>query len=127
MNDLPKIFYSVKRDFEKQFNFTIARIKDENKEKELENYSVLFGMIQEFNNFLMKFEEEVSVGIKDRMDDLKKYKVFLSNYDKKLEWDDEAKWLYFSDMNSKDKQELTKIQNEEYLKERARKEMMKNQ
>ena len=101
MNDLPKVFYSVKRDFEKQFNFTIARIKDENKEKELENYSVLFGMIQEFNNFLMKFEEEVSVGIKDRMDDLKKYKVFLSDYDKKLEW--------------------------EYLKERARKEMMKNQ
>ena len=102
MKELPKNFYSAKREFEKQFNFTIAKIKNEDKEKELENYAVLFGLIQEYNNFLMKFEEEVSVGIKDRMDELKKYKVYLGDFDKKLEWDEEAKWLYFSDMNSKD-------------------------
>lgn len=124
MKELPKIFYSAKREFEKQFNFTIAKIKNEDKEKELENYAVLFGLIQEYNNFLMKFEEEVSVGIKDRMDELKKYKVYLGDFDKKLEWDEEAKWLYFSDMNSKDHAELTKIQNEKFLQERAEKQIL---
>ena len=53
------------------------------------------------------------------MDELEKYKVFLSEYDKKLEWDDEASWLFVSDMNSKDRAELTKIQNEEFLRKRA--------
>lgn len=124
MKELPKIFYSAKREFEKQFNFTIAKIKNEDKEKELENYAVLFGLIQEYNNFLMKFEEEVSVGIKDRMDELKKYKVYLGEFDKKLEWDKDAKWLYFSDMNSKDHIELTKIQNEKFLQERAEKQVL---
>ena len=124
MKELPKIFYSAKREFEKQFNFTIAKIKNDDKEKELENYAVLFGLIQEYNNFLMKFEEEVSVGIKDRMDELKKYKVYLGEFDKKLEWDEEAKWLYFSDMNSKDHAELTKIQNEKFLQERAEKQVL---
>lgn len=124
MKELPKIFYSAKREFEKQFNFTIAKIKNDDKEKELENYAVLFGLIQEYNNFLMKFEEEVSVGIKDRMDELKKYKVYLGEFDKKLEWDEEAKWLYFSDMNSKDHAELTKIQNEKFLQERAEKQIL---
>ena len=119
MKELPKIFYNAKREFEKSFNFAISKAKDENKDKELENYAILFGLIQEFNNFLRKYEGEVSVGLKDRMDELNKYKVFLSEYDKKLEWDDEAKWLYFSDMNSKDHSELTKIQNEEFLKKRA--------
>ena len=119
MKELPKIFYNAKREFEKSFNFAISKAKDENKAKELENYAILFGLIQEFNNFLRKYEGEVSVGLKDRMDELNKYKVFLSEYDKKLEWDDEAKWLYFSDMNSKDHSELTKIQNEEFLKKRA--------
>jgi hypothetical protein len=119
MKELPKTFYNAKREFEKSFNFAISKAKDENKDKELEKYAILFGLIQEFNNFLRKYEEEVSVGLKDRMDELNKYKVFLSEYDKKLEWDDEAKWLYFSDMNSKDHNELTKIQNEEFLKKRA--------
>lgn len=118
MKELPKTFYNAKREFEKSFNFAISKAKDENKDK-LENYAILFGLIQEFNNFLRKYEEEVSVGLKDRMDELNKYKVFLSEYDKKLEWDDEAKWLYFSDMNSKDHNELTKIQNEEFLRKRA--------
>ena len=117
--ELPKTFYNAKREFEKSFNFAISKAKDENKDKELEKYAILFELIQEFNNFLRKYEEEVSVGLKDRMDELNKYKVFLSEYDKKLEWDDEAKWLYFSDMNSKDHSELTKIQNEEFLKKRA--------
>lgn len=124
MKELPKNFYSAKREFEKQFNFTIAKIKNDDKEKELENYAVLFGLIQEYNNFLMKFEEEVSVGIKDRMDELKEYKVYLGEFDKKLEWDEEAKWLYFSDMNSKDHAELTKIQNEKFLQERAEKQIL---
>ena len=124
MKELPKIFYSAKREFEKQFNFTIAKIKNDDKEKELENYAVLFGLIQEYNNFLMKFEEEVSVGIKDRMDELKKYKVYLEDFDKKLEWDEEAKWLYFSDMNSRDHAELTKIHNDKFLKERAEKQVL---
>lgn len=124
MKELPKIFYSAKREFEKQFNFTIAKIKNEDKEKELENYAVLFGLIQEYNNFLMKFEEEVSVGIKDRMDELKKYKVYLEDFEKKLEWDEEAKWLYFSDMNSRDYAELTKIHNDKFLKERAEKQIL---
>ena len=68
---------------------------------------------------MRKYEEEVSVALKDRMDELEKYKVFLSEYDKKLEWDDEASWLFVSDMNSKDHAELTKIQNEEFLRKRA--------
>ena len=119
MKELPKTFYNAKREFEKSFNFAISKAKNENKDKELENYAILFGLIQEFNNFLKKYEEEVSVALKDRMDELKKYKVFLSEYDKKLEWDDEAKWLFVSDMNSKDHAELTKIQNEEFLRKRA--------
>ena len=119
MKELPKTFYNAKREFEKSFNFAISKAKDENKDKELENHAILFGLIQEFNNFLRKYEEEVSVGLKDRMDELNKYKVFLSEYDKKLEWDDEAKWLYFSNMNSKDHNELTEIQNEEFLRKRA--------
>ena len=119
MKELPKTFYNAKREFEKSFNFAISKAKDENKDKELENHAILFGLIQEFNNFLRKYEEEVSVGLKDRMDELNKYKVFLSEYDKKLEWDDEAKGLYFSNMNSKDHNELTEIQNEEFLRKRA--------
>lgn len=120
MKELPKTFYNAKREFEKSFNFAISKAKNENKDKELENYAVLFGLIQEYNNFLMKFEEEVSVSIKDKMDELKKYKIYLGDFDKKLEWDDDAKWLYFSDMNSKDHYELTKIQNEEFLKKRIK-------
>ena len=119
MKELPKTFYNAKREFEKSFNFTISKLKNENKDKQLENYAILFALIQEFNNFLRKYEEEVSVALKDRMDELEKYKIFLSEYDKKLEWDDEAKWLFLSDMNSKDLAELTKIQNEEFLRKRA--------
>ena len=119
MKELPKTFYNAKREFKKSFNFAISKAKDENKDKELENYAVLFALIQEFNNFLRKYEEEVSVSLKDRMNELEKYKVFLSEYDKKLEWDDEASWLFVSDMNSKDRAELTKIQNEEFLRKRA--------
>ena len=119
MKELPKTFYNAKREFEKSFNFAISKAKNENKDKQLENYAILFALIQEFNNFLRKYEEEVSVVLKDRMDELEKYKIFLSEYDKKLEWDDEAKWLFLSDMNSKDHAELTKIQNEEFLRKRA--------
>ena len=119
MKELPKTFYNAKREFEKSFNFAISKAKNENKDKQLENYAILFALIQEFNNFLRKYEEEVSVALKDRMDELEKYKIFLSEYDKKLEWDDEAKWLFLSDMNSKDHAELTKIQNEEFLRKRA--------
>ena len=119
MKELPKTFYNAKREFEKSFNFAISKAKNENKDKQLENYAILFALIQEFNNFLRKYEEDVSVVLKDRMDELEKYKVFLSEYDKKLEWDDEASWLFVSDMNSKDHAELTKIQNEEFLRKRA--------
>lgn len=119
MKELPKTFYNAKREFEKSFNFAISKAKDENKDKELENYAVLFALIQEFNNFLFKYEEEVSVALKDRMDDLKKYKVFLSDFEKKVHYDDEASWLFVSDMNSKDHAELTKIQNEKFLRKRA--------
>lgn len=119
MKELPKTFYNAKREFEKSFNFAISKAKDENKNKELENYAVLFALIQEFNNFLFKYEEEVSVALKDRMDDLKKYKVFLSDFEKKVHYDDEASWLFVSDMNSKDYAELTKIQNDEFLRKRA--------
>lgn len=119
MKELPKIFYNAKREFEKSFNFAISKAKDENKDKELENYAVLFALVQEFNNFLFKYEEEVSVALKDRMDDLKKYKVFLSDFEKKVHYDDEASWLFISDMNSKDYAELTKIQNDEFLRKRA--------
>lgn len=119
MKELPKTFYNAKREFEKSFNFAISKAKDENKDKELENYAVLFALVQEFNNFLFKYEEEVSVALKDRMDDLKKYKVFLSDFEKKVHYDDEASWLFVSDMNSKDYAELTKIQNDEFLRKRA--------
>lgn len=124
MKELPKIFYSAKREFEKQFNFYIAKIKDENKEKELENYSVMFALIQEFQNFLMKYEEQVSVGIKDRMDELNNHKVFLVDYEKVLKYDDEAQWFYLYDMSNRDKAELTKIQNDKFLKERVEKQIL---
>ena len=122
--ELPKTFYSVKREFEKQFNYIIAKSKDDDLDKELENYSVIFGLIQEFNNFLSKYEEEVSVSIKDKMDKSGKYKIYLGEFEKKLEWDNDACWLYFSDMNERDKNELTKIQNKEFLQKRAEKNIL---
>lgn len=118
MKEMPKTFYSAKREFEKAFNFALTKAKDDDKENELANHAVLFMLIQEFNSFLSKYEEEVSVGIKDRMDSLKKYKVFLADYEKKLEWDDDANWMFVSDMNSKDKTEIIKINNEKFLRKR---------
>ena len=103
MKELPKIFYSAKKEFTKQFNFAVSRAKNDDKEIELENYAVIFALIQEFNNFLASYEEEIAIGTKDRMDELKKYKVFLS------------------DFTSKDREELTKIQNEEFLRKRNEK------
>lgn len=122
--ELPKTFYSVKREFEKQFNYIIAKSKDDDLDKELENYSVIFGLIQEFNNFLSKYEEEVSVSIKDKMDKLGKYKVYLGDFEKKLEWDNDASWMYFSNMNERDKNELTEIQNKEFLQKRVEKNIL---
>ena len=121
MKDLPKIFYSAKKEFTKQFNFAVSRAKNDNKEIELENYAVIFALIQEFNNFLASYEEEIAIGTKDRMDELKKYKVFLSDYEKTLRYDNDASWLFLSDFTSKDKEELTKIQNEEFLRKRNEK------
>ena len=51
MKELPKIFYSAKREFEKQFNFAIAKIKNEDRKvlgdvlisQENENNSLFFG------------------------------------------------------------------------------------
>ena len=124
--ELPKIFYSAKREFEKQFNFALAKFKNDDKEKELENFGVMFALIQEFNNFLMKYEEEISVGIKERMDDLKKYKVYLTDFEKVLKFDDEASWLFLSDYTNKDREELTKKQNKEFLQKRKAKEIIGN-
>lgn len=124
MKELPKTFYNTKREFEKQFNFTIAKSKNEDKDKELENYATLFMLIQEFENFLMKYEEQVSIEIKDRMDELNKYKIFLGDYEKILKYDDEAQWFYLYDMSNRDKAELTKIQNEEFLKKRNEKNVL---
>ena len=121
MKELPKSFYGAKREFEKAFNFAISKAKNEDKNKELENYSLMFLLIQEFNNFLFKYEEEVSVALKDRMDELNKYKVCLDEYGKKVFYDEEASWLFINDMNKKDYDEVTKIQNEEYLKKRSEK------
>ena len=118
MTELPKTFHSAKREFEKMFNFSVANAKNDDKKVELENYAVLFALIQEFNSFLAKYEEIVSVGVKERMDELGKKKVFLQNYDRKLEWDSEAQWLYLSEMSQSDKIELTKLQNAEFLKKR---------
>ena len=123
--ELPKTFYGAKREFEKAFNFAVSKAKNEDKSKELENYALLFALIQEFNNFLFKYEEEVSVGLKDRMDEVGNRKVFLSDFNKKVHYDEEASWLFVSDMNSKDQAELTKIQNEEFLKKRAMNEILK--
>jgi len=123
--ELPKTFYGAKREFEKAFNFAVSKAKNEDKSKELENYALLFALIQEFNNFLFKYEEEVSVGLKDRMDEVDNHKVFLSDFNKKVHYDEEASWLFVSDMNSKDRAELTKIQNEEFLKKRAMNEILK--
>ena len=123
--ELPKTFYGAKREFEKAFNFAVSKAKNEDKSKELENYALLFALIQEFNNFLFKYEEEVSVGLKDRMDEVGNRKVFLSDFNKKVHYDEEASWLFVSDMNSKDRAELTKIQNEEFLRKRAMNEILK--
>ena len=53
-----------------------------------------------------------------------KYKVFLGDYEKVLKYDDEAQWFYLYDMSNKDKAELTKIQNEKFLQERAKKQIL---
>ena len=60
MKELPKIFYSAKREFEKQFNFTIAKIKNDDKEKEAAFYLAnrsLFDRNQ-FGDFLNQSEQE---------------------------------------------------------------------
>ena len=64
---------------------------------------------------VFKYEEEISVALKDRMDDLKKYKVFLSDFEKKVHYDDEASWLFISDMNKKDWLEFDEKCNKEFL------------
>ena len=115
IQELPKSFYNAKREFEKAFTFAIAKAKNEDKNKELDNYAVLFSLIQEFNNFLFKYEEEVSVALKDRMDELNKYKVLLNEYGKKVFYDDEASWLFISDMNKKDWVEFDEKCNKEFL------------
>lgn len=115
IQELPKSFYGAKREFEKVFTFAIAKAKNEDKNKELDNYAVLFSLIQEFNNFLFKYEEEVSVALKDRMDELNKYKVLLNEYGKKVFYDDEASWLFINDMNKKDWLEFDEKCNKEFL------------
>lgn len=115
IQELPKTFYNVKRKFEKTFTFQTSKAKNEDKKEELNNYSVLFGLIQEYNAFLSKYEEQIAVHIKDLMDEENTYKILLSEYGKKLIWDDEAKWMYFEDMNKNDWNEFDKMCNEKYL------------
>lgn len=115
IQELPKTFYNAKREFEKTFTFQTSKAKNEDKKEELNNYSVLFGLIQEYNAFLLKYEEQITVHIKDLMDEENTHKILLGEYGKKLTWDDEAKWMYFEDMNKNDWNEFDKICNEKYL------------
>lgn len=115
IQELPKTFYNAKREFEKTFIFQTSKAKNEDKKEELNNYSVLFGLIQEYNTFLSKYEEQITVHIKDLMDEENTHKILLGEYGKKLTWDDEAKWMYFEDMDKNDWNEFDKICNEKYL------------
>lgn len=127
--ELPKTLNTTKKEFEKIKNFYFAKSKekisfekdDDSKElKELEDFCVFFGLLQEFYTYLMKHEEEISIHIKDLMDNLNKHTVYLSKYGKCLEWDEEARWFYFRDMNSKDVYLSMKENNEEFLKNRKK-------
>ena len=118
IQELPKTFYNAKREFEKTFIFQTSKAKNEDKKEELNNYSVLFGLIQEYNAFLSKYEEQITVHIKDLMDEENTHKILLGEYGKKLTWDDEAKWMYFEDMDKNDWNEFDKICNKKYLNEK---------
>ena len=118
IEELPKSFYTAKKEFEKVFTFQTSKAKNENKKEELKNYAVLFGLIQEYNAFLSKYEEKIAVHLKDLMDEVKDIKVLLADYGKKLEWDNDAQWLYFSEMENKDWREFDKESNKEFLEKK---------
>lgn len=121
IEELPKNFTASKKEFDKMFNFMIAKIKEkckDDKKSELEEYGVMFALIQEFHLFIDKYEEQISVHMKDLMDDLNKYKVFLARYGKKIEFDKNASWFYIDDLSKSDWLEFDKKSNEEFLKKR---------
>lgn len=127
IEDLPKNFNATKKEFERMFNFMIAKIKEkcnDNKESELEEYAVMFSLIQELYLFLDKYEEIITVHMKDLMDEVGNYKVLLSKYGKALKFDQEVNWFYLSDMNKSEWLEFDKKSNEEFLKKKAEKQIL---
>lgn len=121
IEELPKFFVPTKKEFEKNIAHEKAISNNENKKIELEKYSVIFALIQELESFLNKHEENISIHIKELMDELNEYSIVLGKYGKKLEWDENANWFYLSDMNKSDWLHYDKECNEKYLKDRKSK------
>ena len=119
IEELPKNFNATKKEFERMFNFMVAKIKEktvDNKKLELEEFGIMFSLLQEFYLFLDKYEEIITIRMKDLMDELDDYKILLSKYGKSLKFDKEANWFYLSDMNKSEWLEFDKKSNEEFLK-----------
>lgn len=127
IEELPKNFTASKKEFDRMFNFMIAKIKEkcnDDKKSELEEYGVLFSLIQEFHLFIDKYEEQVTVHMKDLMDDLNEYKVLIAKYGKKVEFDKEASWFYLDDLSKSDWIDFDKKCNEEFLKKQNQKKVL---
>ena len=130
IEELPKNLNVSKKEFERMFNLMISKIKEkcaDDKKSELEEYAVVFALIQEFYLFLDRYEEQVTVHMKELMDELNEYKVSMSKFGKTLKFDKEVNWFYLSDMNKSEWLEFDKKCNEEFLKKRIEKQVLNGQ
>lgn len=120
VENLPKTFCGAKKEFERNFAFQLARCKSENKHDELENYALLFELMQDFNSFVERHEEEVAVKLKELMDEEKTDSVLLGKYGLKVEYDSELSWLTSDYMKKRDWFRWDESCNRKYLEDKRK-------
>lgn len=136
VEELPKTFNSVKREFEKWFTLykgkneiTEKEVKDENsglvikEEKKYfktETWAELWLMIKELQEFLYNKESEVIEKLTEKFEEENITSICLPKYGRKVEFDKEANWYFDKEMNKSDWKEFDDKCNKEYLKNRKK-------
>ncbi len=136
VEELPKTFNSVKREFEKWFTLykgkneiTEKEVKDENsglvikEEKKYfktETWAELWLMIKELQEFLYNKESEVIEKLTEKFEEENITSICLPKYGRKVEFDKEASWYFDKEMNKSDWKEFDDKCNKEYLKNRKK-------
>ena len=136
VEELPKTFNSVKREFEKWFTLykgkneiTEKEVKDENsglvikEEKKYfktETWAELWLMIKELQEFLYNKESEVIEKLTEKFEEENITSICLPQYGRKVEFDKEASWYFDKEMNKSDWKEFDDKCNKEYLKNRKK-------